>query len=401
MRKTHPDEQMVRRAARTVAWQTAVAVTSLVLLMGVALLVVEQHQQDVQAVDVSRQAWASADDLTDPPPGVWLVVSTAAGARRTSAGAPASSSGIDPRRLTDGAASIGIDGRDVEVFTGDRRIGRVSAVFDRRADELERQRLEAALLVAALVGVLGSLLLGAIIGRRAVRPLGSALALQRRFVADASHELRTPLTVLHTRAQLVRRHLRGQVDQASAVELDQLVVDAGVLGEVVSDLLVAAEAGGRNGGGLSVDLSSVADAVVESMRGIASERGVTLQAAHGDGSTTVLGAAVAIRRAVSSLVDNALAHTPPGGHVRIEVEPADDAVVVTVVDDGEGLDPATAGQLVQRFARGAGTAGTGRRFGIGLALVDEVARAHGGSLLVDGEPGRGARVGLRLPRSGS
>ena len=73
-------------------------------------------------------------------------------------------------------------------------------------------------------------------------------------------------------------------------------------------------------------------------------------------------------------------------------------MLLSVADQGDGLDPAEAHRLLERFSRG--TSGdAGRRFGLGLALVDEVARAHGGSLLVDGEPGRGATFTLRLPRS--
>ncbi len=415
---------MVRAAARSVAWQAALAVTVLVLVMGAALLAVERHQQRVQAAAATRLAWVSADDLTDPPAGVWLVVSTAQGLRRASARAPSSWAEVDPARLPDGPAWATVGGEQVEVFTGNKPIGRLSAVFDGRVDEVERQRLLGALLIATLVGVLGALVLGAMIARRAVRPLGDALALQRRFVADASHELRTPLTVLHTRAQLVRRRLRDQVDPVSSGELDLLVSDAQVLGEVVGDLLLAAEVGGRQGHGEQVDLIAVARAVVESMHDIAAEKNVDLVAevpggaqggpqdgaaglagheAQGlvaDGAASVLGAAVAIRRALSSLVDNALAHTAAGGHVRVQVVTEPDVVLVHVVDDGEGLDPATASQLVQRFARGTDAAGAGRRFGIGLALVDEVARAHGGTLQIEGQLGEGARFSLRLPRAG-
>jgi signal transduction histidine kinase len=96
------------------------------------------------------------------------------------------------------------------------------------------------------------------------------------------------------------------------------------------------------------------------------------------------------------LVDNAIAHTSRGGHVRVEVVLEPGSVAVQVKDDGEGLDPRTARQMIRRFARGT-SHDTGRRFGLGLALVEEVARAHGGSLGVDGAPGVGATFSLVLP----
>ena len=399
MRAADADHQLVRRAGRAVAWQTAAAVGVLVALMGIALLVVEAHQQTAQARDLARQAWATADDVTDPPAGVWLLVVTPTGARSDSPGAPASIRRLDPRGLPDGDAHLDVGGREAQVFTGERKGGRVSAVYDMARGELERQRLVEALVAASVVGVAGAVVLGQIIGRRAVRPLATALTLQRRFVADASHELRTPLTILRTRAQLLNRRLAGRLDPASGAELDQLVADSRVLGDVVSDMLLAAEVGGRVDGGEPVDLRCLADDVVASMRGLADDRSVRLVARH-DGPAVVVGAAVAIRRAVSSLVDNALSHTPPGGNVIVEVSAGESGAVVLVADDGEGLDPAAASTLVQRFARGAAGPGGGRRFGLGLALVDEVARAHGGGLDIDGEPGRGARFSLRLPAGG-
>ena len=394
------DQQLVRRAGRAVAWQTAAAVAVLVALMGIALLVVEAHQQTVQARELSRQAWSTADDATDPPAGVWLLVVTPSGGRKDSPGAPASIRSLDPRGLPDGDAHLDVGGREAQVFTGPRKGGRVSAVYDTARGDLERQRLIEALVAASVVGVAGAVVLGQIIGRRAVRPLASALTLQRRFVADASHELRTPLTILRTRAQLLARRLAGRLDPASGAELEQLVADSRVLGDVIGDMLLAAEVGGRVDGGEPVDLCGLADDVVASMRGLADERSVRLVARHDDGPAVVVGAAVAIRRAVSSLVDNALSHTPPGGNVSVEVTSGRSGAVVLVADDGEGLDPATASTLVQRFARGAAGPGGGRRFGLGLALVDEVARAHGGGLVIDGQPGQGARFSLQLPAGG-
>jgi two-component system, OmpR family, sensor kinase len=101
-------------------------------------------------------------------------------------------------------------------------------------------------------------------------------------------------------------------------------------------------------------------------------------------------------------VDNALGHTPVGGHVVVDVSPRGaDWVVVSVADDGSGLDPAHAERLFARFARGTtdtSTDGSRRRFGLGLALVREVVEAHKGRVEVDGAPGHGATFRVLLPR---
>src|SRR6185295_17635680 len=113
------------------------------------------------------------------------------------------------------------------------------AAVDGRYRAAETERLAEPLLLAGGLGIAAAAALGWLVGMRAVRPLGSALALQRRFVADASHELRTPLTVLHTRAQLLAR--RSDVDERTHGELVRLVDDAKVLADIVSDLLLSAE----------------------------------------------------------------------------------------------------------------------------------------------------------------
>jgi signal transduction histidine kinase len=389
---------MLRRAARTVAVQTAAAVALVVLVMAGSVLLLDERQQQQQADSGVRSAWASADDVSDPPQGTWLVVRGPDGGLQATSDAPSGVAALDPATLPDGITRVSRDGRELVVYTGDRSLGRVSAVYDLTARELEERRLVVSLGVAAVVGVLGAAAVGAVIGRRAVRPLAEAMTLQRRFVADASHELRTPLTVLLTRAQLLRRHLRGDVPQERAVELDRLVEDARNLGGVVNDLLLSAELDHRPQRGDDVDVASLAADVGASLQALGEVRGIRVSVSRPYYPVTVRGAEAALRRALTSLLDNAIAHTPDAGQVTLQVLVEPDHVLLSVADQGDGLDPAQAHRLLERFSRG--TPGdAGRRFGLGLALVDEVARAHGGRLLVDGEPGRGATFTLRLPRS--
>jgi signal transduction histidine kinase len=398
-----PDLRLLRRAARTVGAQTAAAVAAVVLAMAGAVLVVDEHQQHQQADTVSHSAWATADDVKDPPADTWLFIDPPTGPRQLTAGTPSVIAGLDPAALPDGRIRIVRQGREFVIFTGSRRIGRVSAVYGMSTTELEEHRLQFALSLAALIGVIGAGAIGALIGRRAIRPLGQAMALQRRFVADASHELRTPLSVLLLRAQLLRRHLEGTITPERRAELDRLVLDTKALSDVVSDLLLSAELAHRPQGGERVDLAALAVDLAESLRPLAAQRSIELTsefaAASRPGEATSLivnGAPAALRRALSSLVDNAIAHSRAGGQIRIRAARDGDLLTLAVIDDGEGLDPGQSGRLVERFSRGTSN-GAGRRFGLGLSLVDEVARAHGGSLRVEGEPGAGAAFTLTLP----
>ena len=122
----------------------------------------------------------------------------------------------------------------------DRPEGRVVAMTELGPYEAARNRLLMALAFAELAGILASIAVVVLFTKRSVRPLAQALALQRRFVADASHELRAPLTVLHTRAQLLAHRLGSADSEVLQKDADALVADTRALGDIVDDLLASA-----------------------------------------------------------------------------------------------------------------------------------------------------------------
>jgi len=265
-------------------------------------------------------------------------------------------------------------------------------------DEDNDALIRDALLIAGVVGIVIAGLVGFVAARRAVAPLGEALALQRRFVADAGHELRTPLTVLHTRAQLLSRRMAP--DDPKRPMVDQLLADSRVLGEIVDEMLESAALAADPTRGEPFDPGALCAEVVAPMEVLATAAGVSLTAESPQGYAQVRGSRSALRRALTALVDNALAHTPAGGRVVITTVATGRRVLITVTDDGEGLGGDDADRLTERFARGLGSGGGvggGRRFGLGLSLVREVATAHGGVLTLVGAPGAGVRATIDLP----
>jgi signal transduction histidine kinase len=387
-----PNRPLVRRAARAMALQTAGAVTLVLAVVGVTLFVVQAHTLHVDTEHEVRTAAVSADDVDDPPYGVVLLEQSGPSQQVVlSPGAPAAFRSARPADLPIGLTERQIGGQRYELYTIDRGGSRFTAALDLRRRNQETDRMFRSLLIAGLIGIIGAALVGAVAGRWATRPFTAALGLQRRFVADASHELRTPLAIAHLRAQMLRS---GAVD--TAAELDQLVADTRALGEVVEDLLLSAELGARAARGAAVDLGALANEVVASFGQLAAQRSVSIRAEVGPGPLLVRGVPAALRRAIGGLVDNALGHVPSGGHVAVRVNRRGSFVEIDVVDDGEGLDPATVTRLMDRFARGT-TDGEGRRFGLGLALVREVVVAHDGKLTVSGAPGVGAEFAISLP----
>jgi two-component system OmpR family sensor kinase len=280
------DDVLVRRAARGIALQASGLVgLALLLLVALATLVVVRGQAS-SADAMLRSTLATADDVGDPPPGTWVVL--ARGNQLTSSpGLPAA---IQPaldrlrgqatrRRLL---TNISDADREYRVATQQRTGQTVQVVLDLTPEHQQRSRLLKTMGAASVLGLAFAGLLGILLGRRAVRPLAQALALQRTFVADASHELRTPLTLLSTRSQLLDRAVQTSDLDAQVLEDSRGVVhDVQRLGEVVDDLLLAADPRGDDRRE-PVGLARLVEAVVDSASAHAADAQVTLTSVADD-----------------------------------------------------------------------------------------------------------------------
>ncbi|GAA2754149.1 sensor histidine kinase [Amnibacterium kyonggiense] len=253
------------------------------------------------------------------------------------------------------------------------------------------------LVALVVLGVLAVIVVGFAswrISRRAVRPLGQALRMQRAFVADASHELRTPLTVLDTRLQLLTRRLeRGEpVDET----LRAVRRDTRTMIELVTDLLLVAEASAaeqRDEGG--ADLRPTVLAAGRDLQVLAEERGVRVEVAVANEAKVGL-SEPSLRRALVVLIDNAVAHSPDGSAVRVDAEVERGRAVVRVRDEGAGITGIGVDQVFERFRHGPDD-GRRRGFGIGLSLVRDLAVRHGGRVVVESTSAAGTTMRLELP----
>lgn len=389
-----PERRLLVNARRRLTVQVAGAISVVLVLVGAIVYCFMAHEQGAGARRELSAAVRSAP-VAHPPPCLWLYEQRG-GAVQSSPGAPAA---LPVRAELDRVARGGepqvteaeVAGHAYLVRTERRGDAVVQAAMDLRYQAAERGRLLRTLAFAEIAGLLAALLVGQVISRRAISPLGEALARQRRFAADVSHELRTPLTRLNTRAQLLARRMRGGTDPILLIdEMDQLVRGSRQLGEVVEDLLQSARFNQLRRPFGPVDLAALAAELAVADNARAQARGVTIEVrCDGSGDHVVRGVESALRRVISALLDNALGHTRPGGHIWVTLTGDADVVQLTVRDDGAGLDPADAERLFTRFVGGG--------FGLGLALVREVVHGHDGTITADGRPGAGAVFTIRLP----
>jgi two-component system sensor histidine kinase MprB len=259
------------------------------------------------------------------------------------------------RRLTLAAEQVAATGAlDVPVeTTGNDEVGRLGLAFDRMLGALARSRDD-----------------------------------QRRLVQDAGHELRTPLTSMRTNLDVLQRYPGMGDAQRSAIVAD-LDAETHELTDLVNEIVAVASGEMSDEPDQRIDLDALVRDVVERYQR-RTGRVIELET----DATTVTGQPSAVRRAVSCLLDNARKFDPSGAPITVAVR----GRTVTVADRGPGIAAADADHVFERFYR-APDARTLPGSGLGLSIVDEVARRHGGVAFVRVRDGGGALVGFTLGES--
>ncbi len=226
----------------------------------------------------------------------------------------------------------------------------------------------------------------------------------RRFLADASHELRTPLTSIRGYSELFERAKDEPEDLATAMR--RIEEESKRMGVMVDELLLLARLGeSRTPERAPVDLARVVSDAVADARAADPGRPLTLDA---PAELLVTGDDLQLRQVVANLLANARKHTPVGTPVRVSLRAEDEHVaagrprgghaVLTVDDDGPGMEPDVAARVFEPFYRAdKSRARQSGGAGLGLAIVAAIVEAHDGSVRLDTAPGAGAGFTVSLP----
>ncbi len=328
---------------------------------------------------------------------------------------------------------------NVPVEDTGRRVGTAELRFRgglARDEQRLRDALRDAVLAGSAVSVVVALLIAAAVSARIVRPLRRLTTTARRLragdlgaraqqsgvpgelgelarafdamaeaqerearartqiVADLSHEVRTPMTILRGNLE----ELIDGIEEPTPERLASLHEEVLRLDGLVEQLDTLGRAGAavREPDREPVDLAELTAAALEALtpqlaaKRLAVRRDLTPIVARGD--------RVKLGQVVANLLSNALKFAPERGSIEVTVAPlASDEVALVVADDGPGMPPEERDRAFNRFWRGSAATGVAGR-GIGLAVVDEIVHAHGGTVTIDEGPRGGARFTVTLPR---
>lgn len=245
--------------------------------------------------------------------------------------------------------------------------------------------------------LLAVLFFGHLFATKALEPVQRTLDQMKQFVADASHELRIPLTGIRGLLEVALRKDRTKEEYKQAVE--SAYHESERMSELVWDLLSLARA---DSGEMTleknrIDLPVFVRNIFEEAETLNAKHEVELRLENVPEGRAVFDEAK-IQQLVLNLIENAIRYNRPGGEVVLSAKRTESAVVMSVKDSGIGIAPDEQEKIFERFyrvdkARSREAGGTG----LGLPIARAIAEAHGGTLTVKSEPGKGSEFILTLP----
>lgn len=280
-----------------------------------------------------------------------------------------------------------------------------------------RKAIEFIVLFAVCI-IVATGLVGWYFSRKEIEPIQEALRLQRDFVADASHELKAPLAVIGVRTELLDQHLhRGKSVEPIVNDLHD---DVNRMGQIINDLLLAAQSASRVA---PIDLVQAVQAAIDSLSPLARHKNIRITGEFPKTPVMVSGGETSLSRCFVAVIDNAIAHSPDGSVIEVEVHArcrirhgwlhairsecstgngrkrykAHNAAYaqVWVRDYGEGIE-GDSERLFRRFSR-ADTNSNHQGYGLGLALARDIVMRYGGTIEVAPTAGTGTTICISFP----
>ena len=229
------------------------------------------------------------------------------------------------------------------------------------------------------------------------------LQFKDEFLSHVSHELRTPLSSIHQFVSILLDGLAGEVPLEQREHLTTVLGSANQLLTMIDDLLEAtrAESGKLRVEVRCIGVNDVVQQAVTMLRATANEKRIGLEMKAESGIPLVSADPERVLQILINLIDNALKFTPAGGSVMVRacLMPKDpDYVCISVADTGRGVSPESKQLIFERLYQDPGSSINSRKgLGLGLYIVQELVRLHGGRIWVESQLGRGSLFSFTLP----
>jgi signal transduction histidine kinase len=229
--------------------------------------------------------------------------------------------------------------------------------------------------------------------------LEEADAVKTRFLASMSYEFRTPLTSIGGFAELLQSGMAGKMTEQGQEYVSAILESVARLGEQIETVLDLSQS---EAGLLPLDTEEIEPfafitVVVREREKAISEGGLHLDLRGNRELGTIKGDRRRLARAIGHIVDNAIAATPEGGRILVDLGRAKGGMRIVVSDNGRGMAQADAARALDGFKISADGKAVERRQGLGLPLARQLIEAHGGKLKLVSEKGVGTTVSILLP----
>jgi signal transduction histidine kinase len=220
------------------------------------------------------------------------------------------------------------------------------------------------------------------------------------FISMASHELKTPLTTVKIQTQLVRKRLAMHSQHEAATELSRVESPIKQLERLIAELLDVSkiQAGRLEYIRERVDLDEVLREVTDTMQHTSPSHAILVR---GSAQTSLIGDRDRLRQVFTNLLSNAIKYAPDATTVEVDLSASNKAVTIRVHDHGRGIPREQHDKIFERFYRAAGLRQSAiPGLGMGLYIVAEIVKAHGGTITVDSNVGKGSTFTVTLPTRG-
>jgi two-component system sensor histidine kinase BaeS len=371
---------MIPRSLSAKLFLAIAVVSATALILGAWLVQRVLHYEVKEDLTVTRDAGGGPDRI------VRHVVTTGTDPRQS---VPVVET-LDRRLLI--ALGLVLGGTAIATMVIARRVVKPVATLRSAAEQMARGDLRARVVVSGQDEIAA---LGHAFNTMADK-LDADERLRRDLTNDVAHELRTPLT--HLRCHL--EALQDQLAAATPETIATLLAEVLHLQHLVEDLadLARAEAGQLTLAVHDVGLEPVVSMLARELAPRIAAAGLALDVEVPARLPELRADDARLTQVLRNLVDNAIAHTAPGGRVRVTARAAAPGVEIEVADTGVGIQAEHLPRLFERFyrtdpSRSRETGGAG----LGLAIVRQLVRAHGGAVRAESEPGHGSRFIIDWP----